>query len=238
MAELSEDDVALLRSATQQINAVLGRLLPSALPPAPAAAAAPAPGNPPLTSPAAAAPAAAGNPDPNVVTRPIAWGARVSKTFVARAWWIAVTLGFDPDWLMSDIAWESGRTFRADVRNMAGSGATGLIQFMPRVAVALGSSVDALARMSAEDQLNFVYKYFRPFAGKIHTFADGYMAILWPAAVGQSDDDKLFTGGVAYRQNSGLDADKDGVVTKLEAAARPLALLASGRKPENLGTGA
>jgi soluble lytic murein transglycosylase-like protein len=35
---------------------------------------------------------------------------------------------------MACMAWESGRSFRPDVKNMAGSGATGLIQFMPTTA--------------------------------------------------------------------------------------------------------
>lgn len=165
----------------------------------------------------------------------LAWGAKVSPTFRERVRWIAEDLELDADDLMACMAWESGRSFRPDVKNMAGSGATGLIQFMPATARGLGTSVEALAAMTAEDQLNFVWKYFAPFKGRLKSLADVYMAILWPKAVGKSDDYAVFTGGVAYRQNAGLDTDKDGKVTKREAARKVMGLLEEGLRPGNVG---
>jgi hypothetical protein len=167
--------------------------------------------------------------------RPIAWGARVSQTFRDRVWWIADTLRNDPDDIMSCIAFESGQTFSASVRNMAGSGAVGLIQFMPSTAQRLGTSSAALAAMTAENQLRVVYQYFRPWAGKLRNLADLYMAILWPAAVGKPDDYVLFSGGVAYRQNAGLDTNRDSRVTKAEAAAKLYAMRAEGLRKDNVG---
>lgn len=174
--------------------------------------------------------------------RPLAWGAKVSQAFRDRVIWIAHDLDIgpkvgqpEPDWLMTCMAWESGRSFRPDVKNMAGSGATGLIQFMPATARALGTTVEALAAMTAEDQLNEVWKYFRPYDGRLRSLADVYMAILWPAAVGKPPAFPLFTGGIAYRQNAGLDIDKDGKVTKAEASAKVAALLPEGLKPGNVG---
>lgn len=166
--------------------------------------------------------------------RPIAWGAKVSQTFRDRVWWICNTLDINPDDLMACMAWESGRSFSPSKKNMAGSGATGLIQFMPSTARSLGTTTDELARMTAEDQLNYVYKYFRPWAGRLKTLGDLYMAILWPKAVGQPDDYALFTGGIAYRQNAGLDTNKDGRVTKAECVAKLYALRAEGLRPENM----
>lgn len=157
--------------------------------------------------------------DPQPVLR---WGSKVSPVFKERVIWIGNDLGFDPNLLMDCMAFESAETFRADIRNAAGSGATGLIQFMPRTATSLGTSVDELAKMAPEDQLNYVWKYFRPYAGKIKTLDDMYMAILWPRAVGKPDDFVLFQGRgtVTYRQNAGLDKNKDERVTKAEAAAK------------------
>lgn len=172
--------------------------------------------------------------DPDVVSRPMAWGAKVSETFRARAWWTAVTLRQDPDHLMSCIAFETGETFSPAVRNAAGSGATGLIQFMPKTARDMGTTVEALARLSAEDQIVWVYRYLRPYAGRLNTLADSYMAILMPKYVGAPDDAVLFSSGIAYRQNSGLDANKDGRITKLEASAKVMQKLAIGRRPENM----
>lgn len=170
-------------------------------------------------------PVAAGRP-------PLAWGQKVSQTFRDRVWWISDTLTeaqgglFDANDLMACMAWESGETFSASVKNMAGSGATGLIQFMTTTATSLGTTLAKLAAMTAEDQLNYVYKYFVQaikVRGPILTLEDMYMAILWPAAVGKPNSYVLFDEAkqaTAYRQNAGLDTDKDGKVTKYECAAK------------------
>lgn len=167
--------------------------------------------------------------------RPLAWGAKVSGVFRDRVRWIADTLDINADDLMSCMAWESGRSFSPSIKNMAGSGATGLIQFMPGTAKALGTTTAALAKMTAEDQLNFVYKYFRPFKGRLKNLGDVYMAILWPKAVGQPEHYALFQGpGIAYRQNAGLDINRDQKVTKAEASAKLYAMKAEGLEPENM----
>lgn len=170
--------------------------------------------------------------------RPIAWGAHVSPTFIERVWWIADTLGLDPDDLMACMAWESGESFRPDVKNAAGSGATGLIQFMPSTAVALGTTTQKLAAMTAEDQLNFVYKYFRPYSGRLKNLGDIYMAILWPKGVGQPDSYVLWEKGkqpTTFRQNAGLDINKDGKVTRAECLTKIKQKLTKGRLAANLG---
>lgn len=41
---------------------------------------------------------------------------------------------------MAAMAFESGETFSPSIKNAAGSGAVGLIQFMPSTAKALGTS--------------------------------------------------------------------------------------------------
>lgn len=163
----------------------------------------------------------------HVTHGPLIWGAKVSQTFRDRVWWISDKFTeaqgqfFDPDKLMACMAFESGESFSPSKKNAAGSGATGLIQFMPNTAKGLGTTTAALAKMTAEDQLNFVYKYFKDVMkarGPIVSLEDMYMAILLPSAVGKPDSHVLFSSGVAYRQNSGLDLNKDGKVTKFEAA--------------------
>lgn len=173
-------------------------------------------------------------PDASPAPAGIAWGAKVSQVFRDRVKWIADELGVSASDLMACMAWESGRSFSPSIKNMAGSGATGLIQFMPATAKRLGTTTTALAAMSAEDQLNYVYKYFAPYTGRLHGLSDLYMAILWPAAVGKPDDYPLFTGGISYRQNAGLDANRDGKVTKAECAAKLYAIRAEGLRPENV----
>jgi len=174
------------------------------------------------------------------------WGQKVSQVFRDRITWTARELGIDASDLMCVIAFESGRTFSASVRNAAGSGATGLIQFMPATAIHYFHSAEAIAAMSpgqrkaaglaacdmlaamtAEDQIRYVYRYLLPYKGRMGTLSDIYMAVLWPAAVGRPDDATLWTNTShpkTYQQNGGLDINRDGVITKGEAAAKVAAM--------------
>ena len=154
-------------------------------------------------------------------------GKNVTSEFKSKILEISNELRMDPDDLMAIIAFESG--FSPSIRNKA-SGATGLIQFMGSTAKLLGTTTDDLAKMSAVEQLDYVYKYFKPYAGKIKNIEDAYMAVFMPIAVGKSNDfvlgikdstDKLsgISYGLIYKQNSGLDINKDGKITKEEAAS-------------------
>lgn len=165
----------------------------------------------------------------------IAWGKKVSAAFKTKLLGICGRLGCDPNHLMSAMAFETGERFSSDVRNKA-SGATGLIQFMPATAKALGTTTDALAAMNAVDQLDYVEKYLRPYTGRMKTLSDVYMTILWPAAVGKLESMVLFAApSKRYEQNAGLDANKDGTVTKAEAAAKVNAKLVKGMTEGLLG---
>lgn len=175
---------------------------------------------------------------PNTSERKIAWGSKVSPTFKARVLWTADALGCDPNHLMACMHWESGGTFRADIKNAAGSGATGLIQFMPKTAIGLGTTTGKLAAMTAEDQLRYVYEYFKPWVGRLANLGDVYMAILWPKGVGKPDHYVLFDRSktpITFRQNSGLDVNKDGLVTRAECLVKVNERLARGLRTENLG---
>ena len=167
--------------------------------------------------------------------QPVAWGKQVSPDFRRKAVAVAQRLGLDPSTLMAVMAFETGRRFHPATVNRR-SGATGLIQFMPKTAEALGTSTRALAAMSAVRQLDFVEKYLIPSAGKMTDLPSAYMAVLWPVAVRKPLSHVLFAAGTAaYEQNRGLDADKDGKVTKAEAAAKVQRMLVEGMRPENYG---
>lgn len=167
-----------------------------------------------------------------VSPRQICWGSKVSKTFKARVLWIEQKLGLNADYLMACMAFETGLTFSASVRNAAGSSGTGLIQFMEFTASKLGTTTKALAKMSAEDQLNYVYKYFRQFGTDLSRWSleDVYMAILYPKAIGQPLSWKFpwAQTSLSYKQNRGLDKNKDGMVTKAEASAGVQKMLKEG----------
>jgi hypothetical protein len=179
----------------------------------------------------ASAPAA---PEP---VRPLAWGAKVSATFRQRIRLTGRDFGFDPNWLMACMAFETGRTFSPSIRNPK-STATGLIQFMAATAAEYGVTTDQLAAMTAESQIDYVWKYFRDRIrqhGPIRRLTDCYMAILNPAAMGKPDDWPMWVAGSSqYAANAGLDANKDHTITKAEAGARVAAVLAEGLHPENV----
>lgn len=164
--------------------------------------------------------------------RALAFGARVSAGFRARVWELVRNLGWGDehaDWLMTCMAFETGETFSPSVRNPASS-ATGLIQFMRATARQLGTSTTALAGMTAVQQLAYVEAYLRPYARRIRSLEDLYLAILWPKGIGQALNWVLWVSGTqAYVVNRGLDRNRDGRVTKHEATAKVRALLEKGR---------
>ncbi|MGD8595306.1 MAG: transglycosylase SLT domain-containing protein [Gammaproteobacteria bacterium] len=161
----------------------------------------------------------------------VAWGAKVSTAFKNKVVQISNELGITPDFLMACMAFETGETFSPSIKNAAGSGATGLIQFMPRTAKALGTTVESLSSMTDVQQLDYVKKYFLPQKGKLKTLEDVYLAILYPAAIGTDVDSTLFEKGtVAYKQNVGFDKNKDGIITPAEVAVKVRAKYEKGLK--------
>lgn len=158
----------------------------------------------------------------------LAWGSKVSPVFRSKVIDICQRIGIDPDWLMSCMAFESANTFSPSIINRSGSGAVGLIQFLPSTAQRLGTTVSALQLMSAEDQLDFVELYLQPYSDRLQSLSDVYMAILWPSAIGKDDSYVLFSKTdpahvLAYAENKGLDFNADGQITKGEAAS-PIAV--------------
>lgn len=189
----------------------------------------------------------------------VAWSAKQSPEFVAKVKTIVTALGMPvtaPDDLMACIAWESGETFSASVVNKAGSGATGLIQFMPGTAIAYYYSASEMSKMSTARkkqagiesceklsklsdiaQLDYVLKYFQPYKGRLKNLGDLYMSILWPAGIGKDDSYVLWSEAdrpTTFRQNAGLDVNGDKVITRAECLIKVSAKLVKGLHPANL----
>lgn len=181
----------------------------------------------------------------------IAWSAKVSPAFSARVRQMAIDLKIPDlminpgngstqrvtgaDMLMACMAFESGETFSPSIKNGAGAPYYGLIQFGKAAATDVGTTVEALVKMTAEQQLEYVYKYFKPLTGKLKTVSDLYMKILWPAAVGKPEEFVLWTQKdhpTTYLQNKGLDVNKDGAITKAEAASKVFDKLVRGLQPQ------
>jgi hypothetical protein len=146
-------------------------------------------------------------------------------------WDMAKRLGLDPKPIVGVMYLESG--LRPDAVNRY-SRATGLIQFMPSTAQRLGTTVEALVRMTRAQQLPYVEQYFRNVlnAGKrFNSVGDYYMAVFNPSHVGKSPDYVLYTEGEkGYDQNKGLDKDKNGRI-EVKDVTRSIEGIVAGSDP-------
>lgn len=138
-----------------------------------------------------------------------------SAAFEEKVREVAEELHVAPEWLMAVMHAES--RFDASVSNHKGSGATGLIQWMPATAKDFDITVEKLRNMNHIEQLDFVYRYLdakRRKHRQYKSLTDLYLAILYPRALEEEYCFSLYQNPErAYKMNSGLDEDKDGRVT-------------------------
>lgn len=153
----------------------------------------------------------------------------VTPAFLSRVEQMAERLGAKPEHLLAVMSFETSGTFSPSIRNFIG--ATGLIQFLPDTARGLGTSTEALARMSATEQLQYVEKYLAQpqYRGKIGTVEGIYSAILSGQARPNPNDVLFREGTVAYKQNP-LDWNRNGQITSAEAATPVTARMFGGIK--------
>jgi spore coat assembly protein SafA len=147
----------------------------------------------------------------------------VTPQFIQGVEAMASRLGTKPEYLMAVMSFETGGSFSPGQKNNAGSGATGLIQFMPGTASGLGTSTSALARMSSVQQLQYVEKYFMQRAGahngKLGTLEGVYTTVLYGSPKSDPSSTLWSSGSSAYSWNKGLDSNRDGRITAGEAAS-------------------
>lgn len=149
----------------------------------------------------------------------------------------ADSLGIDPDWLLAIEKFESGLNPKAV---NSSSGATGAIQFMPGPngsAARLGTSTEALKQMTLQEQQKYVYAYLLPFKSRLKSLEDTYLAVFFPAAIGQSDDYVVGispdNGGssfqnAVYNQNKGFDSSSTGYVRRSDIVSTIRSVYRSG----------
>jgi len=126
--------------------------------------------------------------------------------------------------LLSVMDYES--SFNPSIKNLAGSGATGLIQFMPDTARNLGTSTKELAEMTQVDQLAWVREYFsrqkRNFDLDLSDPPQVALGVFNPGYADNLDAVMFKKGSKGYRQNKGFDIDNDGKLTGREYAQKAL----------------
>jgi len=145
-----------------------------------------------------------------------------NNDFVNKVRSIAKRLFVEPDWLMLVFFIETGAAVYGKIdhtiKNNIGAG--GLIQFLPSTARSLGTTVDALVHMTATEQLTYVEKYLSPYAGRMKSAADTYLAVLFPVAIGKPDSWVLHASRLpaetVAKWNPLFDLNKDGEITVAE----------------------
>ena len=125
---------------------------------------------------------------------------------------VAAALGVKANDMLAVMKAESGVNPKAVNPN---GGATGLIQFMPRTARSLGTTTAELRNMSAVEQLDYVYKYYKSVGVRPGMDAgDLYMATFYPALLGKPNSTIISRKGEkVYDANRVFDKDRDGVIT-------------------------
>lgn len=169
-----------------------------------------------------------------------------STAFLREMIAVADRRDLDPSYFAAVMAFESGLDPTAVNPS---TNATGLIQFMPSTAKLLGTSVEELLQMTDVEQLFYVedaYSRVDP-AKKIQSIEDHYLAVFSPKWLFRPSSTVMYSipaGGCegsksAYCLNRGLDQDKDGSITKREAAHRVRQLVreAEGKPPILVDTG-
>jgi hypothetical protein len=124
---------------------------------------------------------------------------------------ISAKLNCNPAHLMIVMNNESG--LNSKIKNPTSS-ATGLIQFMAGTAKSLGTTTDALKAMRNVEQLDYVYKYMKPFIGHFDTVSDVYLAVFFPKAI--FENEQYVFPQWASKANPNFDLNKDGIGTKKE----------------------
>ncbi|MCH9688221.1 MAG: lytic transglycosylase domain-containing protein [Deltaproteobacteria bacterium] len=158
----------------------------------------------------------------------VIFASKVSTQFKANLKLVASQMGIDPNYLMAVMAFETGQKFLPTW--YSSSKAVGLIQFKTNAAQTIGTTLGALQKLTAEQQLFEVHKYYEFWMktlGRVTTLEDIYMVTFCPAGVGKPLDHVLYSaakdaqdGTKYYWRNSGLDVDGSKTITKYEAAAK------------------
>lgn len=140
--------------------------------------------------------------------------------FEAKVRSIAMQLSIDPNWLMINMFSESG--LNSSIENSIGC--VGLIQFCHDSSGNTSKNINGeivdlqqLKNLSNVDQLDYVYKYYAPYAGRIKTFEDLYMIDFFPIALGWDDDKVIESSTLSAaniaKSNPSFDINKDGQIT-------------------------
>ena len=145
------------------------------------------------------------------------------SNFVKRVEKIGNRFGLSPDIIFATMYFES---LMDPAAQNPYSRATGLIQFMPFTASALGTSIEQLRTMSAMKQLDYVEKFYesnKTLIPYVDSPEEAYFLVFYPYAVQKSNSDYVLGSeqssgvvSVIAQQNKSFDANNDGKIQKKE----------------------
>jgi hypothetical protein len=138
------------------------------------------------------------------------------STFSNKVSQVASNIGVGFNDLMAIMDLESAGTFDPSIQNKLGY--TGLIQFGDSAAKDLGTTTDALKRMTRVQQMDYVERYFKLWmkrlgVSKLKDFVDMYLIVFYPAGVKETNPAVPFSPANVEAANPAL-RDSQGHITK------------------------
>ena len=159
---------------------------------------------------------------------------RVDAAFINKATEVANRLEIPLNWLMAVIELETAGTFSPSIKNHMGY--VGLIQFGKQASDRIGTTQSLLENMTAVEQLEYVYKYYKPYKKKIKNYIDLYIATLFPVALGKPSnfvlEYKTLTAQRVAKANPLFDLNKDNKITVGEIETKLLQRIPNEYKEE------
>jgi Transglycosylase SLT domain len=139
---------------------------------------------------------------------------------------VAERLQTQPAWLLNVMANES--LFNPAARNpLPGQTASGLLQFIESTAGRMGTTTEAIRRMSPVEQLRLVERYLKPFRGRLDSQADVYLAVFRGVVIDGGETVVVVDSNKerrVYALNKSLDLNGDGRIVKGELGLTALSV--------------
>lgn len=144
---------------------------------------------------------------------------------------MAKARGMNPDHILNVMAVETAGSFNPYIRNPTSS-ASGMIQFMRDTAPTLGTTIEAIRKMNATQQLEYVFRYFDQYIkrfGPLDTQGKVYAAVGTGKVVRDDEDVVMRRGQRGYAGNAPTwDRNMDGLIKQSEMAQAAIAKLGAG----------
>ncbi|WP_415325652.1 hypothetical protein [Chryseobacterium sp. MMS23-Vi53] len=115
--------------------------------------------------------------------------------------------------LMAIMHLETAASFDPSKKGISNGGTKyiGLVQFSATTATSLGTTYDALGKMTFVEQMNYVEKYLKQNKDKMKTLVDFYLQVLKPSDVGKGDQPNhaVFDESISVPDGDGNSTSKE-----------------------------